>query len=179
MKVQSIDGEYYQEVLWRIGLPHDVMDPFSQSIIISQDPNIQVPCAPCLTLWPWDMDVNMDLERLINVFGNWCLRSIMGYRWNDYVKLAIIAWNTYYLQNLSTVIPVLWARGILPRWPFSPDCFCKRQPWMEKAEVQKARALSKSINLVEKFSGRERSLDGVARGGLASWSVCDDALPEV
>ena len=30
--------------------------------------------------------LNTDLKSQIDVFGNKCLRSIMGYRWNDFVS---------------------------------------------------------------------------------------------
>ena len=87
------NGGSRQEVLRWIGLAHGVMDSLSTSIWrcrylcrrtkIQRFKSLMIPvllygCETCT--------LNTDLKRQIDVFGNKCLCSIMGYLWNEFVS---------------------------------------------------------------------------------------------
>ena len=87
------NGGSRQEVLQWIDLAHGVMDSLSTSIWrcrylcrrtkiqIFKSLVIQVLLYSCET---WTL--NTDLKSQIDVFGNKCLCSIMGYHWKDFVS---------------------------------------------------------------------------------------------
>ena len=84
------NGGSRQEVLRRIDLVHIVMDLLSTSIwrcwYLCRRTNIRIFRSLVITVLLYGCEtwtLNTDLKRRIDVFGNKCLRRIMGYRWND------------------------------------------------------------------------------------------------
>ena len=93
------DGGSSQEVTRRIGqLAHGVMDSLNTSIWrccrnLCRRTKIRIfksLVIPVLLYGCETWTLNTDLKRRIDVFGTRCLRRIMGYRWHDKVKSAIV-----------------------------------------------------------------------------------------
>ena len=87
------NGGSCQEVLQRIGLAYGVMDSLSTSIwgcrYLCRRTKIRIfktLVIPLLLHGCETWTLNTDPKRQIDVFGNKCLRRIMGYRWNYFLS---------------------------------------------------------------------------------------------
>ena len=56
------------------------------SLNTNKDSDLQITVIPVLLYGFETWTLNLNLKRRIDVFGNRCLRRIMGYRWYDFVS---------------------------------------------------------------------------------------------
>lgn len=125
--------------LWQIVLVQDVMDSLNMSIwccqYLCRRTKIQIFRSlvfPLLCYGHETQSLNGD-EEYIDAFGNKNLSRIMGYCWNDCVKLAITLWDWIVCIIHECQLWVYWCTAWYPV-SSALCCICKRQSCVEEAK---------------------------------------------